>query len=207
MRFEKLNENKIRITLSNQDLEEKHIDFHSFMSNSLESQDLFFDMLNEAEKEIGFVTKDYRIRIEAFAMSGGDFIVTVTRSLSESEKMPIRKKVKIKRKKTAIESTQALYAFRSLEDFYSFLDFLKNHHFSLNSIAKKMALYAYKDNYYFVLQDICIQEVALKKLFSIITEFGSYVHHSELFIRKLVECGELVVKNSTIHNFMKIKNI
>ena len=45
MRFEKLEENKIRITLSQEDLVKKDIDFHSFMSNSLESQDLFFDML------------------------------------------------------------------------------------------------------------------------------------------------------------------
>jgi len=69
MRFEKVNEDKIRITLSYEDLIEKDIDFHSFMSNSIESQDLFFDMLNQAEKEIGFVTKDYLIRIEAFAMA------------------------------------------------------------------------------------------------------------------------------------------
>ena len=34
MKFEKLNENKIRITLSIRDLEEKGIDFHDFMSNS-----------------------------------------------------------------------------------------------------------------------------------------------------------------------------
>ena len=36
MKFEKLNENKIRITLSMHDLEEKDIDFHDFMSNSIE---------------------------------------------------------------------------------------------------------------------------------------------------------------------------
>ena len=46
MKFEKLNENKIRITLNNQDLAEKHIDFQSFMSNSQESQNLFLDMLD-----------------------------------------------------------------------------------------------------------------------------------------------------------------
>ena len=43
MKFEKLSENKIRITLSMRDLEEKDISFHDFMSNSLESQDLFLD--------------------------------------------------------------------------------------------------------------------------------------------------------------------
>lgn len=50
-----------------QDLEEKNIDLHSFMSNSIESQDLFYDMLDKAEKEIGFQTKDYKLMIEALA--------------------------------------------------------------------------------------------------------------------------------------------
>ena len=58
MKFEKLNENKIRITLNNHDLIEKNIDFNSFMSNSKESQNLFLDMLDEDEKKVGFVTKD-----------------------------------------------------------------------------------------------------------------------------------------------------
>lgn len=79
MKFEKLNEDKIRITLSSQDLAEKDIDFHSFMSNSIKSQDLFLDILEEAEKKVGFVTKDYKVRIEALAMNDGDFIFTVTR--------------------------------------------------------------------------------------------------------------------------------
>ena len=69
MKFEKLTENKIRITLNIEDLEEKNIDFHSFMSSSLESQDLFLDMLEKAEKEIGFITKDYKLIIEAIATS------------------------------------------------------------------------------------------------------------------------------------------
>ena len=38
MKFEKLNENKIRLTLNNQDLIEKNINFNSFMSNSTEAQ-------------------------------------------------------------------------------------------------------------------------------------------------------------------------
>ncbi len=79
MKFEKLNEDKIRITLSSQDLVEKDIDFHSFMSNSIKSQNLFLDILEEAEKKVGFVTKDYKVRIEALAMNDGDFIFTVTR--------------------------------------------------------------------------------------------------------------------------------
>ena len=68
MQLEKLTENKIRITLNLEDLKEKNIDLHSFMSNSIESQDLFYDVLNKAEKEIGFITKNYKLMIEAIAV-------------------------------------------------------------------------------------------------------------------------------------------
>ena len=68
MRIEKITENKIRIILNVQDLKEKNIDLHSFMADSIESQDLFYDMLDKAEKEIGFETKDYKLMIEALAI-------------------------------------------------------------------------------------------------------------------------------------------
>lgn len=68
MKIEKLNENKIRITLNMEDLNERDIDYHSFMSNSIESQEIFLDMLNTAEKEVGFHTDDSRIMIETLAL-------------------------------------------------------------------------------------------------------------------------------------------
>ena len=127
MRFEKLNEDKIRITLSHDDLVKKDIDFHSFMSNSIESQALFFDMLEEAEKEIGFVTKDYLICIEALAMAGGDFILTVTRTLPERSKLrekTSRKKVHIKRKNyNNTSNMQVIYLFSNFDDFCLFVQF------------------------------------------------------------------------------------
>ena len=85
MKIEKITENKIRIILSLSDLEEEHIDLHSFMSNSAESQALFCNLLNKAEKEVGFNTKDYKLMIEAIAVPEGNFILTITR-LPEKEK-------------------------------------------------------------------------------------------------------------------------
>ena len=67
MRIEKLTENKIRIVLNLDDLKENNIDLHSFMSSSIETQDLFCNMLDKAEREIGFKTKDYKLMIEAIA--------------------------------------------------------------------------------------------------------------------------------------------
>ncbi|MBQ2916958.1 MAG: adaptor protein MecA [Clostridia bacterium] len=75
MQIEKITENKIRITLNIRDLQEKNIDLHSFMSNSIESQELFNEMLNKAEKEIGFETKDYKLIIEALAIPNRKFYI------------------------------------------------------------------------------------------------------------------------------------
>ena len=38
----------------------------------------------------------------------------------------------------------------------------------------------------------------LKKLFSTITEFATYVSNSELFTRKLIENGKIIMKNNAI---------
>lgn len=203
MRFEKLNEDKIRITLSHEDLEKKDIDFHTFMSNSLESQDLFFDMLQEAEKEIGFITKDYLIRIEALAMAGGDFILTVTRCLPEKNKNTSRKKIHIKRKKENTESKQIVYLFSTFDDYCAFTNFFKINNFKFNNLAENILLYNYKDAYYLVLNNINPCYPNLKKLFSSITEFASFINHSELFERKLSETGKLIMKNNAIKTGIK----
>lgn len=198
MRFEKLNEDKIRITLSREDLIKKDIDFHSFMSNSMESQDLFFDMLEEAEKEIGFTTKDYLIRIEALAMAGGDFILTVTRSLPEKTKNN-RKKVHIKRKKVNTEASEIIYSFASFEDYCSFLSFFKKNQFSTTHLAQSVVLYEYQGIYYLVLHGINLAYPSLKRLLPSMAEFATFVNHSEVFARKLYESGTLIMKHNAIH--------
>lgn len=199
MRFEKLNENKIRITLTNKDLEKKNIDFHVFMANPIESQELFFDMLDEAEKKMGFVTKDYQIRLEAMQIAGGDFVLTVTRSLPETYKLPEKKKIHIKRKNlNNFNNTNAIYCFNNFDDFCAFSNFINTNCISCANIAKNLSLYEYKDNYYLCISKINLNYPNLKKLFSSITEFASYVSNSDLFKLKLVENGKLIMKNNAL---------
>ncbi len=205
MKFEKLNENKIRITLNNQDLAEKHIDFQSFMSNSQESQNLFLDMLDEAEKKVGFITKDYKIRIEALAMSDGNFILTITRfgkNIDSDFKTSKMKKVKIKRKNLDMKSKQIIYTFNSFDDFCNFSNFIsKIDNFS--NLAKSMVLYLYNNIYYLCISNINIENSNIKQLYTLITEFGTYVDNSEVFSRKLNECGKIIMKNNAVKTCIK----
>ena len=108
MKIEKITENKIRITLNLDDLKEKNIDFHSFMSNSIEAQDIFFDMLKEAEEKVGFKTDDYKILLEALATPDGKFVLNVTRIIPDADVLKNNRKILVKRKSTKINK-KAIY--------------------------------------------------------------------------------------------------
>ncbi len=213
MKFEKLNDNKIRIILTNKDLNENHIDYHSFMSNSVETQDLFLDMLEKAEEEIGFVTKDYKIRIDALAMMDGDFILTVTRMLPEVEhekREPIKEKtsskykIKVKRKSQNLQdSTDIAYRFLNFDDFYDFVSGLHSAQFDLKKVATSTKLYSYNCAFYLIFKNVNFEHEAIKKLSSYITEFASFVNNSDVFIPKIMESGKLIMKNNALMNALK----
>ena len=190
MRFEKLNEDKIRITLSHDDLLKKDIDFHSFMADSIESQDLFSDCLKEAEKQIGFVTKNYILRIEALAMSSGDFVLTVTRSLPQKQKYNNKKYYYKKRFSNIYNNkckTNFVYSFESFDDYCNFIIFLDNNNFKIYNIADYILLYEYKNTYYLVFKNMNFENIAFKRIFYCITDFASLVNNSDIFINKFAE--------------------
>lgn len=203
MKIEKITENKIRITMNLDDLKEKNIDFHSFMSNSIEAQDIFIDMLKEAEKQVGFKTDDYKILLEALATADGKFVLNVTRIIPDVD--PLKKKsVLVKRRATKIDKKLAIYKFESFDDFCNFATLL--HNSNCNSIIKKIkkaVLYSYNNSYYLLLTNILADLSLLKSFCSLIAEFSIYINNSDLFEKKLSEYGKVVIKNNAIQTCCK----
>ena len=60
------------------------------MSDSSETQSLFLSVLDKAEKDYGFITDNYQLKVETYALDNGTFMLTITRSRSKNE--PERKK-------------------------------------------------------------------------------------------------------------------
>lgn len=199
MKFEKLNENKIRITLTIQDLAEKEIDFHVFMSNSAEAQDVLLDMLEQAKKETGFDPEDYNLKVEALVMADTNFIFTITKLPPEEKSKISKRKFTVKRKNIVPSSTQAVYCFNSFDDFNDFLVFLsKNTLFNYKKLAKSITLYEYKEKYYLSMNNINTEFIDKIKFYTCITEFAKCVTNSKVFASKLKECGTLIMKNNAL---------
>ena len=201
MKIEKLTENKIRITLNLNDLEDEHIDLHSFMSNSPESQALFYNLLSQAEKEVGFYTKDYKLMIEAIAVPEGNFILTVTR-LPEKEQS--KKQVKIKRKTSTINEDLVIYSFNSFDDYCEFCKYLSLHLKSETYLKlKKVSLCLYNSKYYLCIHINKSNLPIVNTINCEISEFGNSVKNPDLFERKLLEYGKVIFKTNAILNCVK----
>lgn len=188
MKIEKLDENKIRVTFNGTDLEKKNMTVHSFMANSIESQSLFLDILDEAEREVGFETDNYKLSIEALALSNGSFILTVTRV--EKENLASTR-VQARRKEIFETTDKLVYKFSGFDDFCNFENFLFtslpkfNNYFSNSNL-----LYKYGNYFFLVLENL--KPEFTKAISPIISEFAVFVDNSDLIINKLKECGSLV---------------
>ena len=202
MQIEKLNENKIRITLNLDDLKENNIDLHSFMASSIETQDLFYNMLDRAEKEVGFKTKDYKLMIEALAIPNGNFVLTVTRFSKDIE--PI-KKPKAKRKSISTCNNVSIYEFSNFDNFIELCHYLISNTDSSTYIKlKKSKLYKLDSKYYLVLNIANIKLDNFKKLHCSIVEFGRFISNSDLFERKLIEYGTIIFKTNAIEKCINV---
>lgn len=204
MKFEKVNNDKMRVTLSRDDLKANDIDLHSFMSDSSETESLFLAVLNKAEQDYGFSTANYRLKVETFAMDDGNFILTITRSptdISEETNSSVfqRKKFRISRKTPSKSSECLVYKFDTFDDFCGFSRQLYNSHIlDADKIAKSSMLYSYNNSYYWALNNINSNYPYSKRICSSITEFGTYVSSLKSFIAKLHESGTLIIKSKAI---------
>ena len=54
MKFEKLSDYKLKITLSNEELPNNNTDLDSFMSDPSSARKSFLDILDKAKDEVGF---------------------------------------------------------------------------------------------------------------------------------------------------------
>lgn len=201
MKFEKVNDDKIKITLSSADLEANDIDFHSFMSDSSETQSLFLAVLDKAERDYGFSTDNCQLKVETLALDNGNFILTITRSRvpSTADGTTEKKKFKVSRKVPNLTSTSLIYRFNSFEDFCDFAKFVSASELpDIDKVSKSSMLYCYNTYYYLIFNNINAKYPQLKAVYSAITEFAKYVDYSDALAAKLHESATLVIKDHAI---------
>lgn len=199
MKIEKLAEDKIKITITIDDLAARNIDLYSFMYNSPESQDLFWDVMNEAEREYGFNVDDSMIYVEASTSGGGNFTLIVTKTKEKpvikysvsKQKQANKETVKLKRKKMPAFMKDGLYKFESFDDICNFAKTV-----DIRTIIGN-ALYSLNGTYYLKAEIMPVTSIL---------EYATVVKYPALVEAKIAEHGNVLIKEDAIQTISKYFN-
>lgn len=79
MKIERISENQIRCTLSKHDLMERHLKISELAYGSDKAKELFRDMMEQANIDLGFEADDIPLMIEAIPTSRDSIILVITK--------------------------------------------------------------------------------------------------------------------------------
>lgn len=178
MKFEKLNDNKIRILLSIQDMEDKNVSVKSFFSDKSTSENIIQLLLKEAEKEIDFKTGDSELLVEAISLEKG-FIFTIT-------KLPLDNDT---------SSSNLIFKFDCFDHFLDLYTCLKNTNIDLKYISKYCSLIYYDNFYYLYIKNVILPDNFL----NLLNDFANQIRYSPKLDGMLHEYGKMIAKKCFLH--------
>ncbi len=79
MKLERINENQIRCTLTSDDLANREIKLSELAYGTEKAKDLFRDMMQQAQNELGFEADNMPLMIEAIPVSADSIVLIITK--------------------------------------------------------------------------------------------------------------------------------
>ncbi len=165
MQIQKISNNKLKVILNSNDLNEKNIDIDSFLSHSVESQDLFFEILDLAEEEYDFDIENNKAVVETISLDNKLFILTITKLKQDSI--------------NTYEKKSTIYCFNNIFDIFNI--YLSNH-----NILNTSSIYKLNNKYYVLFKET---NLSLENSFC---EFSKPIRNSESMEDILIEYGKKV---------------
>ncbi|NLB80803.1 MAG: adaptor protein MecA [Clostridiaceae bacterium] len=199
MKIERITPNKIKITLSVEDLKEWDINFETLTHNSPEAQDLFWNLIRRAEAEAGFYADGSQLIVEAMPLKNDGFVMIITKIEEGADNQlqryikPREKKETRPRKKVRIVSNPLIFAFSCLDDVFLACKSIKGR------FSGESSLYKHKEIYYLsptILNDFIAEDIDV-----ILSDFARKEGASALIKSgELAEHGEVIIENGAVEN-------
>lgn len=167
MRLERLSQDKIRIFLSFDDLLERGIEKEDMWRDIPKVHELFNDMMEQAYNELGFEVTG-PVAVEVFALPAQGMVVIVTRGKNTSahDEDDFNDEDVYDLDLTVEDDEAAVYGF---SEFDHLIDLA---HCLSPLVIDGGSVYWYKGKYYFILQEIEVDEDRWEKIVALISEYG-----------------------------------
>ena len=207
MKVEKINENKVRITLSIDELAQRHISLKDLEKDTIKAKKLFLELIEESNLESSFIFEHAQLFVEAATDNNDFFIVTITKI----DDFPDLAKYNLLdegfNKKTIMKPSANLiypisfniFSFDCLDNLLDMCDILKKN----KSFLGKSSLYMCDSRYFLIFSKYSIKNPKFLKTYSIITEFCLCNYVSELYEASLREKCKLIIADKALQTLTK----
>lgn len=206
MKIEKISENMIRVTISYNDLEERNVDLNALNYNTPAAQEFLWDLMEQAEEQLGFNLTDSQLIIEPVPDTSEGFVITITRIDEDGEFESIHKYIKsrmkksdlrVKKKSRKVSSPLLLYSFRTLNDICELADKLDIHY------NGESTLYRCRDTYYLALTRSGLLSSDIKMFELMLAEYGTKITNVNFMEGYLNEYGEKIIEYNALEVLRK----
>lgn len=211
MKVERINDNKIKITLTFEELEKRKISLTDIEKDASLAKELFIDLIEESSIADDFEIDDTQLFIEASSDNNNLFIVTITRidnipelkkySLFEENKQNYRKKSRdSKRSADMYKVSSSAYLFNSIDEILDLCEASKQE----KIFWGKNSLFKYNDKYFLVFSNSTMKSKKFLKSFVFLSEFCKEYYSYDMFVTSIKEKSQLIIENTALQKLSKI---
>lgn len=200
MKIRKINEDKVQIIITNQDLEERDFKKWELMPLSPKAQELFQDLLDMAYQECGFeVEDDSQLMVEAYPLSVDSFVVVMTKVRSQLGGDHLN--LFLPHQQETEEDEESLKPERGTHQVWSFseLEVCSQACARIDpDCVETSALYKYRDNYYLA---ITLLPEAQTDIAALVGEYGEWVQFDEVYLK---EYASVMIEREAVINMASL---
>lgn len=207
MKVEKINNSKVKITLTFEELEKRDINIKDIEKNSEIAKNLFVDLIEESNIDEEFEFEDSQLLIEASSDNNNLFVVTITKvdNMPDLRKYSLlEKKAKNSKKSKSIVTNYKvdsfIYSFKSIDNILALCENAKNEKLFFG----KNSLYKYNDIYFIIFANSSIKNKKFLKTFVFLSEYCENYYSYNMFSSAIQEKSKLIIANNALQTLSKI---
>lgn len=200
MKIEKITQNKIKITLTSDDMEIWQLDIDKLSTNAPEARRFFWNVIERAENELSFDIKDSQLLVEA-TVNGDGSIIHISKICQDTDEYDRINRAKIRRVEVRVrrkpnpQNKTAVFVFSCINDAANACREITANFEGCSSF------YKYNEKYYLLMYFAAPFE---KQLVHIMTEFGTQAENSNVIIGRINEYGESIIKDNAVYALSSI---
>ncbi len=204
MKVEVINENRIQITLTLDELNKRNLSLRDIENDAKKAKKFFLDLIEESNLQDEFSLEHTQVFVEATTDCNNEFVVTITKldNFPDISKFDILNNSNLTKESSYLEyySNFSIFEFTSLDVIIDLSKMLKSN----KCYIGKNSLYTYNDKYFLIFGNYTIKNAKFLKTVSIINEYCDNMYEGGIFETSLKEKSKELIKDRALQKVHKI---